>query len=136
MSHSVCEMKKRIIEAVDYTLDQGFEKVNAQELAAAVHMINELSEAEYYEKIGKAMDDYGAARPMPKTHHKDWGYSEDETMEHGEMIGNPMDIRTMDPEHQLMHLQKDVEAMWKDASPEHRKKLKESLAKWSTSLTA
>lgn len=122
-------------------------------------------EAEYYEKINKAMDDYDPddfddeemahadmRRPAPRRYRNmtgrrmgrtrypgdDWETRGDwdSTMAHGDMIGNPMDIRTMDPEHQLMHLQKDVEAMWKDASPEYRKKLKENLSKWSTSLTA
>lgn len=136
MSHDICEIKKRLVEAVESQLDKGIENVSADELGTVVDMIKDLSEAEYYEKIGEAMDDYDADRPMSKPHHKDWAYSEGGYIEHGEMTPNPMDIRTMDPEHQLMHLQKDVEAMWKDASPEHRKKLKESLAKWSTSLTA
>lgn len=29
----------------------------------------------------------------------------------------------------------DVETMWRDATPEQRKRIKESLTKWSTTLT-
>lgn len=116
-------------------------------------------EAAYYEKVAKAMDEYEPdipeeeiehgdvrrssrryremnARRMDRSHrYPDRDWSEDGEMSHGEMMGNPMDIRTMDPEHQLAHLQKDVEAMWKGATPENRKKLKDSLAKWASTLT-
>lgn len=32
-------------------------------------------------------------------------------------------------------LKTDVETMWRDATPEQRKRIKESLTKWSTTLT-
>ena len=35
----------------------------------------------------------------------------------------------------LNHLKTDVETMWRDATPEQRKRIKESLTKWSTTLT-
>lgn len=39
------------------------------------------------------------------------------------------------PDEQLNHLKTDVETMWRDATPEQRKRIKESLTKWSTTLT-
>ena len=35
----------------------------------------------------------------------------------------------------IPHLKTDVETMWRDATPEQRKRIKESLTKWSTTLT-
>lgn len=46
-----------------------------------------------------------------------------------------MDMTTMTPDEQLNHLKTDVETMWRDATPEQRKRIKESLTKWSTTLT-
>lgn len=45
------------------------------------------------------------------------------------------DMSTMTPDEQLNHLKTDVETMWRDATPEQRKRIKESLTKWSTTLT-
>lgn len=45
------------------------------------------------------------------------------------------DMTTMTPDEQLNHLKMDVETMWRDATPEQRKRIKESLTKWSTTLT-
>ena len=50
------------------------------------------------------------------------------TLQHGDMT-------TMTPDEQLNHLKMDVETMWRDATPEQRKRIKESLTKWSTTLT-
>lgn len=52
----------------------------------------------------------------------------DGTLQHGDMT-------TMTPDEQLNHLKMDVETMWRDATPEQRKRIKESLTKWSTTLT-
>lgn len=114
MSHDICEIKKRLVEAVESKLDQGLDHVNTMELGQVIDMIKDLAQAEYYERSGRGMDDHDS---------DDWSE------------GNPMDIRTMKPEDQLAHLQNDIEAMWKDAPAEYRKKLKENLSKWSTSLT-
>ena len=62
---------------------------------------------------------------------KDWGGDMDSdggTLQHGDMT-------TMTPDEQLNHLKMDVETMWRDATPEQRKRIKESLTKWSTTLT-
>ena len=60
----------------------------------------------------------------------DW----DGTMQHGDLMGPSMTM-DMSPDQQLEHLKHDVEAMWKNAGTDQRKKIKESLSKWSTSLT-
>ena len=45
------------------------------------------------------------------------------------------DMSTMTPDEKLNRLKTDVETMWRDATPEQRKRIKESLTKWSTTLT-
>ena len=50
------------------------------------------------------------------------------TLQHG-------DMSTMTPDEKLNRLKTDVETMWRDATPEQRKRIKESLTKWSTTLT-
>lgn len=59
------------------------------------------------------------------------------TLQHGDMTGMRMtrDMSTMTPDEQLNHLKTDVETMWRDATPEQRERIKESLTKWSTTLT-
>ena len=62
---------------------------------------------------------------------RDWGDdmgSDGGTIQHG-------DMSAMTPDEQLNHLKTDVETMWRDATPEQRKRIKESLTKWSTTLT-
>ena len=71
---------------------------------------------------------------------RDWGSdtgSEGGTIQHGDMTGMRMtrDMSSMTPDEQLTHLKTDVETMWRDATPEQRKRIKESLTKWSTTLT-
>lgn len=58
------------------------------------------------------------------------------TIQHGDMTGMRMtrDMSSMTPDEQLNHLKTDVETMWRDATPEQRKRIKESLTKWSTTL--
>lgn len=67
----------------------------------------------------------------PGNERRDWGGdmgSDGGTLQHGDMT-------TMTPDEQLNHLKMDVETMWRDATPEQRKRIKESLTKWSTTLT-
>ena len=62
---------------------------------------------------------------------RDWDgdmVSDGGTLQHGDML-------SMTPDEQLNHLKTDVETMWKEATPEQRKRIKESLTKWSTTLT-
>ena len=71
---------------------------------------------------------------------RDWGgdmVSDGGTIQHGDMTGMRMtrDTSSMTPDEQLNHLKMDVETMWRDATPEQRKRIKESLTKWSTTLT-
>lgn len=70
-------------------------------------------------------------RRYPGNERRDWGGdmgSDGGTIQHGDMT-------TMTPDEQLNHLKMDVETMWRDATPEQRKRIKESLTKWSTTLT-
>lgn len=70
-------------------------------------------------------------RRYPGNERRDWGGdmgSDGGTLQHGDMT-------TMTPDEQLNHLKMDVETMWRDATPEQRKCIKESLTKWSTTLT-
>ena len=70
-------------------------------------------------------------RRYPGNERRDWGGdmgSDGGTIQHGDMT-------TMTPDEQLNHLKTDVETMWRDATPEQRKRIKESLTKWSTTLT-
>ena len=70
-------------------------------------------------------------RRYPGNERRDWGGdmgSDGGTLQHGDMT-------TMTPDEQLNHLKMDVETMWRDATPEQRKRIKESLTKWSTTLT-
>lgn len=70
-------------------------------------------------------------RRYPGNERRDWGGdmgSDGGTLQHGDMT-------TMTPDEQLNHLKTDVETMWRDATPEQRKRIKESLTKWSTTLT-
>ena len=71
---------------------------------------------------------------------RDWGGDmapDGGTLQHGDMTGMRMtrDMSSMTPDEQLNHLKTDVETMWRDATPEQRKRIKESLTKWSTTLT-
>lgn len=79
-------------------------------------------------------------RRYPGNERRDWGGdmgSDGGTLQHGDMNGMQMtrDMSTMTPDEQLNHLKTDVETMWRDATPEQRKRIKESLTKWSTTLT-
>lgn len=79
-------------------------------------------------------------RRYPANERRDWGGdmgSDGGTIQHGDMTGMRMtrDMSTMTPDEQLNHLKTDVETMWRDATPEQRKRIKESLTKWSTTLT-
>jgi len=79
-------------------------------------------------------------RRYPGNERRDWDgdvSSDGGTLQHGDMTGMQMirDMSTMTPDEQLNHLKTDVETMWKDATPEQRKRIKESLTKWSTTLT-
>lgn len=70
-------------------------------------------------------------RRYPGNERRDWGGdmgSDGGMLQHGDMT-------TMTPDEQLNHLKTDVETMWRDATPEQRKRIKESLTKWSTTLT-
>lgn len=64
----------------------------------------------------------------------DGEYMEGGVMQHTDMM-DAQSMRDMTPDEQLNHLKTDVETMWKDATPEQRKHIKESLTKWSTTLT-
>ena len=67
----------------------------------------------------------------------DGEYMEGGVMQHTDMMDaqSMRGMRDMTPDEQLNHLKTDVETMWKDATPEQRKHIKESLTKWSTTLT-
>lgn len=81
---------------------------------------------------------YGMERSRPGDDRRTWGSDDmDGTIQHGDMTGMRMtrDMSSMTPDERLNHLKMDVETMWKDATPEQRKRLKESLTKWSASLT-
>lgn len=69
--------------------------------------------------------------------NSDGEYMEDGVMQHTDMMDaqSMRGMRDMTPDEQLNHLKTDVETMWKDATPEQRKRIKESLTKWSTTLT-
>lgn len=79
-------------------------------------------------------------RRYPGNERRDWGGDMDSdggSFQHGDMTGMRMtrDMSSMTPDEQLNHLKMDVETMWKEATPEQRKRIKESLTKWSTTLT-
>ena len=69
--------------------------------------------------------------------NSDGEYMEGGVMQHTDMMDarSMNGMRDMTPDEQLNHLKTDVETMWKDATPEQRKRIKESLTKWSTTLT-
>lgn len=69
--------------------------------------------------------------------NSDGEYMEGGVMQHTDMMDaqSMHGMRDMTPDEQLNHLKTDVEIMWKDATPEQRKRIKESLTKWSTTLT-
>ena len=69
--------------------------------------------------------------------NSDGEYMEGGVMQHTDMMDaqSMRGMRDMTPDEQLNHLKTDVETMWKDATPEQRKRIKESLTKWSTTLT-
>ena len=69
--------------------------------------------------------------------NSDGEYMEGGVMQHADMMDaqSMRGMRDMTPDEQLNHLKTDVETMWKDATPEQRKRIKESLTKWSTTLT-
>ena len=69
--------------------------------------------------------------------NSDGEYMEGGAMQHADMMDaqSMRGMRDMTPDEQLNHLKTDVETMWKDATPEQRKRIKESLTKWSTTLT-
>jgi len=66
--------------------------------------------------------------------NSDGEYMEGGVMQHTDMMGM-RDMHDVTPDEQLNHLKMDVETMWRDATPEQRKRIKESLTKWSTTLT-
>lgn len=69
--------------------------------------------------------------------NSDGEYMEGGVMQHTDMMDarSMNGMRDMTPDEQLNHLKTDVETMWRDATPEQRKRIKESLTKWSTTLT-
>lgn len=69
--------------------------------------------------------------------NSDGEYMEGGVMQHTDMMDarSMNGMRDMTPDEQLNHLKMDVETMWRDATPEQRKRIKESLTKWSTTLT-
>ena len=69
--------------------------------------------------------------------NSDGEYMEGGVMQHTDMMDaqSMCGMRDMTPDERLNHLKTDVETMWRDATPEQRKRIKESLTKWSTTLT-
>lgn len=54
---NIHSMIEKLSECAKCELDKGIEKINTKEMAEVAEMIKELSEAEYYAKISKAMDE-------------------------------------------------------------------------------
>lgn len=132
----ICDMKDSLMRKVRGKMDDlDVERSTIQDVQGMdmmINMIHHLAEAEkccweacYYKTVVKAMKE-GDDREG-----RDWGGdmgSDGGTIQHGDMT-------TMTPDEQLNHLKTDVETMWRDATPEQRKRIKESLTKWSTTLT-
>ena len=132
----ICDMKDSLMRKVRGKMDDlDVERSTIQDVQGMdmmINMIHHLAEAEkccweacYYKTVVKAMKE-GDDRE-----DRDWGGdmgSDGGTLQHGDMT-------TMTPDEQLNHLKMDVETMWRDATPEQRKRIKESLTKWSTTLT-
>lgn len=132
----ICDMKDSLMRKVRGKMDDlDVERSTIQDVQGMdmmINMIHHLAEAEkccweacYYKTVVKAMKE-GDDRE-----DRDWGGdmgSDGGTIQHGDMT-------TMTPDEQLNHLKMDVETMWRDATPEQRKRIKESLTKWSTTLT-
>lgn len=132
----ICDMKDSLMRKVRGKMDDlDVERSTIQDVQGMdmmINMIHHLAEAEkccweacYYKTVVKAMKE-GDDREG-----RDWGGdmgSDGGTIQHGDMT-------TMTPDEQLNHLKTDVETMWRDATPEQRKLIKESLTKWSTTLT-
>lgn len=126
---TITEMRKAISCKVHEQVDNGLENVSTIELGAAVDMIKDLAEAEkemreahYYKTVFEAMN-----RDTTEQH-----YDMEEPMTEMKM---EYDVTKMTPAEQLTHLQHDVETMWNNASAEHRKRIKENLSKWASTLT-
>ena len=119
----ICDMKDSLMRKVHGKMDDlDVERSTIQDVQGMdmmINMIHHLAEAEkccweacYYKTVVKAMKE-GDDRE---------GRDEDEDDDE-EWI------------EQLNHLKMDVETMWRDTTPEQRKRIKESLTKWSTTLT-
>lgn len=129
----ICDMKDSLMRKVRGKMDDlDVERSTIQDVQGMdmmINMIHHLAEAEkccweacYYKTVVKAMKE-GDDREDRDEDEDDGG-----TLQHGDMT-------TMTPDEQLNHLKMDVETMWRDATPEQRKRIKESLTKWSTTLT-
>lgn len=130
----ICDMKDALMRKVRGKMDDlDVERSTIQDVQGMdmmINMIHHLAEAEkccweacYYKTVVKAMKegDDREDRDEDDDEYEEW-------IKHG-------DMSTMTPDEQLNHLKTDVETMWKDATPEQRKRIKESLTKWSTTLT-
>lgn len=51
------EMIEKLTKCAEMELEKGIENINAEEMSEVTDMIKDLSEAEYYAKISKAMDE-------------------------------------------------------------------------------
>ena len=51
------EMIEKLTKCAEMELEKGVENINAEEMGEVIDMIKDLSEAEYYSKISKAMDE-------------------------------------------------------------------------------
>lgn len=137
----ICDMKDALMRKVRGKMDDlDVERSTIQDvqgMGMMINMIHRLAEAEkycweacYYKTVVKAMKEGDDQEGRDEDDDEEW-------IEHGDMTGMRMtrDMLTMTPDEQLNHLKTDVETMWKDATPEQRKRIKESLTKWSTTLT-
>lgn len=130
----ICDMKDSLMRKVRGKMDDlDVERSTIQDVQGMdmmINMIHHLAEAEkccweacYYKTVVKAMKEGDDREDRDEDEDDD-----EEWIEHDDMT-------TMTPDEQLNHLKTDVETMWRDATPEQRKRIKESLTKWSTTLT-
>ena len=130
----ICDMKDSLMRKVRGKMDDlDVERSTIQDVQGMdmmINMIHHLAEAEkccweacYYKTVVKAMKEGDDREDRDEDEDDD-----EEWIEHDDMT-------TMTPDEQLNHLKMDVETMWRDATPEQRKRIKESLTKWSTTLT-
>lgn len=128
----ICDMKDSLMRKVRGKMDDlDVERSTIQDVQGMdmmINMIHHLAEAEkccweacYYKTVVKAMKEDDDREGRDEDEDEEW-------IEHDDMT-------TMTPDEQLNHLKMDVETMWRDATPEQRKRIKESLTKWSTTLT-